>query len=99
MKQKIVNKIISSLLSFILVFQIVLTSFAQNVQAAMQIENPLVPQSGRIEVKSKRTINSKTYLNSNGSYTTEIFAGPIHYQKKSNQENNLEDVNNNLSAS
>jgi RHS repeat-associated protein len=47
----------------------------------------------RHEIKNKRTANSKTFANSNGTFTTEISQTPIHYKDNTNQ---WKDINNDL---
>jgi hypothetical protein len=44
--------------------------------------HPLQPQQ-RVELLDKRTADSRTFANPDGSFTTESFAGPIHYRGES----------------
>lgn len=47
------------------------------------------------EIKSMRTENSKTYLNPNGTYTSEISQDPLHFKNENNQ---WETINNDLTT-
>ncbi|MEW4286212.1 DNRLRE domain-containing protein [Priestia koreensis] len=47
------------------------------------------------EIKSMRTENSKTYLNPDGTYTSEISQDPIHFK---NEDNQWETINNELTT-
>ena len=87
-------KKIKNFLTFVLIFGILLLSFpvdvlAQTPQAAetAKIETekrePAPPKSGKIELTDKRTINSKTYLKSDGSKELVTSLKPMHYQDMS----------------
>jgi hypothetical protein len=45
------------------------------------------------EMLNKRTLNSKTWINFDGSYTTEIYNGPVHYE---DENGNLQNINTDL---
>jgi hypothetical protein len=45
------------------------------------------------EMLNKRTRNSKTWINFDGSYTTEIYSGPVHFE---DEEGNLHNINTDL---
>jgi hypothetical protein len=45
------------------------------------------------EMLNKRTLNSKTWINFDGSYTTEIYNGPVHYE---DENGNLHNINTDL---
>jgi hypothetical protein len=45
------------------------------------------------EMLNKRTRNSKTWINFDGSYTTEIYAGDVHYE---DENGNLQNINTDL---
>jgi hypothetical protein len=42
------------------------------------------------EMLNKRTLNSKTWINFDGSYTTEIYNGPVHYQDENGNLHNID---------
>ncbi|WP_031405259.1 DNRLRE domain-containing protein [Geobacillus vulcani] len=42
------------------------------------------------EMLNKRTRNSKTWINFDGSYTTEIYAGDVHYQDENGNWHNID---------
>lgn len=42
------------------------------------------------ELLNKRTRNSKTWINFDGSYTTEIYAGDVHYQDENGNWHNID---------
>ena len=50
-------------------------------------------QRMREELREKRTYNSKTYLNSDDTYTTEISLGSMHYR---NEKGELEEISRNF---
>ncbi|WP_293017178.1 DNRLRE domain-containing protein [Paenibacillus sp.] len=55
----------------------------------------------RVELEDRRTQDSETFLNSNGTLTTQIYQEPIHYKSNNNKwirfDNNLTvDTNNNV---
>ncbi|EIJ79107.1 hypothetical protein PB1_16159 [Bacillus methanolicus PB1] len=45
------------------------------------------------EMLNKRTRNSKTWINFDGSYTTEIYTGPVHFE---DENGNLHNINTDL---
>lgn len=45
------------------------------------------------EMLNKRTPNSKTWINFDGSYTTEIYTGPVHFE---DENGNLHNINTDL---
>jgi hypothetical protein len=73
----------------IMVVGIMLLASHQNQKktssAAAQIDSPLkygLPATSQ-EITSKRTLNSKTFRNANGTYTAVIAQSPIHYKDNS----------------
>lgn len=56
--------------------------FAQEQNQPQTSEQSKNQKDKRIELKHLRSETSKTYLNPNGTYTTEISEKPIHYWKK-----------------
>ncbi|MEK6892698.1 MAG: hypothetical protein AABX07_00685, partial [Nanoarchaeota archaeon] len=55
-----------------------------------------VEDSGKKDIISKRTINSKHYANQDGSFTAEIYSAPIFYKNDSGQ---WDDINTSLEIS
>ena len=53
-------------------------------------------QADRTEIVDKRTYSSKTYQNSDGSYSLEMNLGYVHYK---NDEGKFEEINRNIVAS
>lgn len=93
-------KFLSSLLAFtIFVTYITIGEFSpvlaeSNNNENIQNKNPeLVVSDSRKEVKEKRTENSKTFLNPDGTYTSEISQTPIHFKNENKQ---WETINNQL---
>ncbi len=58
-----------------------LTSLPNKIAAAFAQK----PKPEKVELKNERTQNSKTFLNPNGTYTTEISQQDINYQDKNGQ--------------
>lgn len=99
---------LSSILVCVLIFQTVpisglSTVFAEKNQTekVKNASEKQYRQNGRQEIVSKRTENSKTYLNANGTFTTEISQKPIHFKNNHNKwemvanelvENHMEQV-------
>lgn len=102
MKSKLKNKIIKWV-SSLLVLTMTITYvpigeissvFAESNQTEKNNHtNDSEKKQGKKEIVSKRTENSKTYLDSDGTYSTEISQKPIHFK---NNRNEWQPIDNNL---
>ncbi|MDQ3981839.1 MAG: DNRLRE domain-containing protein, partial [Actinomycetota bacterium] len=64
---------------FAIAVAVALAATLPAVPAAAQPPDPEPPQ-GRKEVVEQRTATSKTYLNEDGSFTTDVHSAPVHYR-------------------
>lgn len=63
----------------------------ENVSQSQQNEALILNKvNERMEIQTKRTPNSKTYVNLDGTYTTEISQTPIHYQDFNGKWNEID---------
>ena len=66
--------------SFISEIGINVSSIAATINSRIKNLTAKKPKPEKVELKDKRSPNSKTYLNPDGSYTTEISQAPIYYK-------------------
>lgn len=65
----------------------------KGVSNKQEEEQDIQSTTSSIEIKEMRTVNSKTFLNTDGTYSAEISQSPIHYQNENKQ---WESINNQL---
>ncbi|MCX6811321.1 MAG: hypothetical protein NT039_01335, partial [Candidatus Berkelbacteria bacterium] len=94
-----IRRLLIEALVFILIFEFSPLSSLSVAKAQAQSDMPMVPASGSTEWQSKRTANSKTFVNANGSITTKIYPSPIHYYKNGILSKGWEEIDNNLKIS
>jgi RHS repeat-associated protein len=91
-------------LIILLTIMIILASLPQKISQSTKAETVptqepnteiKVKANERTELNNKRTANSKTFINPDGTLTTEISQTPIHFK---DTNNNWEPINNNLVA-
>lgn len=91
-------------LIILLTTMIILASLPQKISQSTKAETVptqepnteiKVKANERTELNNKRTANSKTFINPDGTLTTEISQTPIHFK---DTNNNWEPINNNLVA-
>ena len=56
-----------------------------NVIIAPPCDLPITPANERVEITSRRTANTKTFLEPDGTFTREIFYQSIYYKNNKNQ--------------
>ena len=52
----------------------------EKIMSQNKTQNPDTGEMTRRELKSRRTGSTKTFENSDHSFTTEIYLSPVHYQ-------------------
>lgn len=86
---------ITMLISFVPLEEFVIAASNTQEQESTSSENLMNVQINNpsSEIKSMRTETSKTYLNNDGTYTSEISQSPIHFR---DEHNEWESINNDL---
>ncbi|SFJ69966.1 hypothetical protein SAMN04487936_103374 [Halobacillus dabanensis] len=90
-ERNFIKKCISLLLVFTLLLSLFPVDIFDKVYSQEKMKEPAENESfdnklDRKEVISQRSENSTTYLNMDGTYTTEISEEPIHYKEKNDEQ-------------